>query len=144
MTLSVPQADLVDENTSGLDSEVWARILKRLDASDPQQDQDERRRDSRYPFPRLMYLTPVDENGRTAAGDPIIAAGKDLSEGGLGFYHPEPLPSRRMIASMQTGNGHWLAFVVELTRSHRISEGWYQSSGHFVEPAVSPSETVEI
>lgn len=144
MAPSMPQADLIDEKNCELDSEVWSRILERLDTGDPQRNQDERRRDSRYPFPRLMYLTPVGEDGSTAAGDPIIAAGKDLSEGGLGFYHPEPLPSRRMIASMQTGNGHWLAFVVELTRSHRIPEGWYQSSGHFVEPAVSPLKTAGI
>jgi hypothetical protein len=140
MTLPVPQATL-DEQTPGIDHEVWSQILERLSAADPRQNQDERRRDSRYPFPNLMYLTPISPHDHAPSGESIIAAGKDLSEGGLGFYHSTPLPSQRMIASMQMGNGHWLAFVVELTRSHRIPEGWFQSNGHFVEPAVSPLES---
>ncbi len=88
-----------------------------------------------------MYLTPVGEDGRTPDGEPVIAAGKDLSEGGLGFYHPTPLGSDRTIVSLQTSNGDWLAFVLAVTRSRPIPEGWYESSGRFVEPTVSPIES---
>jgi hypothetical protein len=141
MSLPMPQPELLDAPTGAIDPEAWTHLMKRLSDLSATDDQSERRRDDRYAFPCLMYLTPVGEDGRTPNGEPIIAAGKDLSEGGLGFYHPEPLPSQRMIASLQTTSGHWLAFVVELTRSHSISQGWYQSSGRFVEPVVSPMES---
>ena len=138
MTLPMPQPDLLEEPANKVDHEAWKYLVERLTDVPAGDDRSERRHDNRYAFPCMMYLNPVGEDGRTPNGPPIIAAGKDLSEGGLGFYHAEPLPSRRMIASLQTSSGHWLAFVVELTRTQSIPQGWYQSSGHFVEPAVSP------
>jgi len=141
MMLPTPQPDLFGEQTRGIDSEAWPQILEQLTAICPRKDQDERRRDNRYPFPCLMYLTPVGEDGSTPNGKSTLAAGKDLSEGGLGFYHPMPLPPGRMIVSLQMNDGHWLGFLVELSRSRPIPEGWYQSSGRFVEPAVSPMES---
>src|ERR1700690_3573037 len=58
----------------------------------------ERRQDRRYPYPRLVRLSPVERDGRTPCGPAMVVAGKTLSEGGFGFYHPKPLSHRRMIA----------------------------------------------
>ena len=44
----------------------------------------------------------------------IVVVGKDISERGLGFYHPEPLAHRRMVASLQTHTGHWIAFLIDI------------------------------
>ena len=52
----------------------------------------ERREESRYPYPYLIHLTPVDEDGQSAEGESIVAVGKHLSNRGLGFYHPKPTP----------------------------------------------------
>jgi hypothetical protein len=100
----------------------------------------ERRRQIRCAFPQPVYLTPVGEDGITPAGESIMAVGKDLSEGGLGFYHDIPLPSRRMVVSLQMGDGHWLAFVIELSRSRQIRQGWHESGGRFLESVPSPME----
>jgi hypothetical protein len=101
----------------------------------------ERRRQVRYPYPHPIYLHNVDENG-LAVGEPIVAAGKDLSESGLGFFHSEPLPNRRMIVSLQVGEGKWLAFLIETGRSQAIRKGWYESGGRFIQPSPSPMESV--
>jgi hypothetical protein len=106
-----------------------------------QDDSVERRRQVRYAFPHPVYLTPVGDDGSTPDGESIAAAGKDLSEGGLGFFHPAPLPTKRMIVSLQLGDGSWMAFVIELTRSRAIRQGWYETGGRFVEAVPSPMES---
>jgi len=65
----------------------------------------ERRREQRYPFPGLIYLTPVAAAGAPPRGESLVVVGKHISERGLGFYHPQPLPYRRMIASMRPAMG---------------------------------------
>ena len=98
----------------------------------------ERRRQLRYPFPHPIYLTAIGADGITAEGEPIVAVGKDLSETGLGFFHAAPLPSTRMIVSLQTDNKRWLAFIIEIIRSQSIRQGWHEAAGRFVQPVPSP------
>lgn len=98
----------------------------------------ERRRQVRYAFPQPVYLTALGADGITPEGEAMVAVGKDLSENGLGFYHPGPLPSRRMIVSLETGDGQWLAFVIEVHRCRPIRQGWYESGGRFLQPVPSP------
>ena len=64
----------------------------------------------RYPFPFLVHLTPVGEDGATPGGDSVVVVGKHISERGLGFYHPQPLPHRRMIVSLEGPRGDWFGF----------------------------------
>jgi hypothetical protein len=98
----------------------------------------ERRRQIRYPFPQPVYLTLLGENGLVAEGEAIVAAGKDISETGLAFFHATPLPAQQMIVSLEVSHGKWLAFVIQLTRSHAIRHGWYESGGRFVRPVAPP------
>ena len=49
-----------------------------------------------------VSMTPVGADGHTPEGEPVVAAGKHLSERGLGFFHQSPLPYRRMIVSLET------------------------------------------
>jgi hypothetical protein len=67
-----------------------------------------------------------------------VAAGKDLSETGIAFFHAAPLPSRQMIVSLQVAHGQWMAFVIEMTRNHAIRHDWYESGGRFVRPVTPP------
>ena len=56
----------------------------------------ERRFAQRFPYPRLVYLTPLAADGITPAEESIVVVGKDLSEGGLGFYYQhQALPYRQ-------------------------------------------------
>ena len=117
------------------------RSFELLTDAYPREKMLERRRDARYPFPFPVYLTPVGEDGAALVDESIVAAGKDLSEGGLGFYHSEPLRSQRLIVSVERSDGHWLGLLLDLTRSRSILDGWYESSGRFVESVRSPLES---
>jgi len=99
----------------------------------------DRRGERRYPYPYLVRLTPVAEDGVTPEGDSVVVVGKHLSERGVGFYHSEPLAHRRMIASLETQSGGWLSLLIDLnwcrfTGHHR----WYESGGRFLETVETP------
>lgn len=92
----------------------------------------DRRRDRRYPYPHLVRLLPVAADGITPAGPDFVVVGKHLSERGLGFYHVEPLPYRRMIATLESG-GERLSLLVDLNWCRFTGQGWYESGGRFLE-----------
>ena len=96
-------------------------------------DQEERRHCKRHPFPYLIRLFPVGEDGVTIIGEPTVVVGKQLSTNGLDFYHREPLAFRHAVASLQTRSGQWLSFLVELTWCRFTEFGWYDNGGRFLE-----------
>jgi hypothetical protein len=98
----------------------------------------ERRKENRYPFPFLMHLTPIDADGEPSAGETVVVVGRHLSERGLGFYHPKPLPYRRMIVSLESPNGQWLGFLIDLNWCRFTKQGWYESGGRFLRAVPSP------
>ncbi len=118
------------------DDEIRAQVWGLLSAAYHQGRLPERRCHTRYPFPCLIHLTPVDADG--AAEETVVVVGRDLSESGLGFYHHEPLPYRRVIASLEAPNGRWFAFLMDLTWCRFTKGGWYESGGRFIEAALSP------
>jgi hypothetical protein len=136
----VPQHPLPAMSKNPVDDEVRVQVWGLLTALYPRNDLMERRRDNRYPFPCLLYLTPVAEDGLTPEGETVVVVGKHLSECGLGFYHREPLPHRRMIASLESGRGQWFAFLMDLSWCRFTKGGWYESGGRFVQTTLSPME----
>ena len=100
----------------------------------------ERRREHRYPFPYLIHLTPVAADGITPEGESLVVVGKHISRLGLGFYHPQPLPHRRMIASIQAGNGSWMGFLIDINWCRFTKQRWYESGGRFLQSVFSPIE----
>jgi hypothetical protein len=92
----------------------------------------ERRRDRRFPYPHLIYLTPLADDGQTLAGNPLVAVGKQLSETGLGFFHDSPLPHRRMVVSLEAGDGRSISLAIDLTWCRFTRFGWYESGGRFL------------
>jgi hypothetical protein len=98
----------------------------------------ERRRELRYPFPYLIHLTPVGDDGESPCGESVVVVGKHLSERGLGFYHPKPLPYRRMIATLESSNGVRLGFIIDLSWCRFTKHGWYESGGRFLQSVLSP------
>jgi hypothetical protein len=92
----------------------------------------DRRRERRFPFPHLVHLTPLADDGRTPGGPVIVAVGRELSEGGFGFFHPSPLPYRQMIASLEAVDRRWFSFVIDLTWCRFMRHGWYESGGRFL------------
>lgn len=95
----------------------------------------ERRRDQRHPYPYPIYLTPVRGDGETPAGESLIVVGKHLSERGVDFYCHEPLPYRRMIASLECGGESWIGLLLDLTWCRFTRFGWYDNGGRFLRVA---------
>jgi hypothetical protein len=118
----------------GIRNQVWGL----LGSLYPESERVERRKDARYPYPYLVYLTPVAEDGATPDGESIVVVGKHLCEHGFGFYHPKPLPYRRMIATLETGGGLRLAFLMDLNWCRFTHRGWYESGGRFLQVVPSP------
>jgi len=100
----------------------------------------ERRFEQRFPYPHLLYLTPVDEEGLRPLGQRIVVVGKDLSESGLSFFHQQPLADRRMIASLESRGLEWVSFLVDLSWCRFTRQGWYFSGGRFLETRPTPFE----
>jgi hypothetical protein len=140
MQLPTPQVDFFSERSVVADDEVRAQVWGLLTALYPRNDLLERRSDNRYPFPCLVRLTPVGRDGLTPEGEPVVVVGKHLSEHGFGFYHQEPLPYRRMIASLEDNKGHWFGFLIDLNWCRFTKDGWYESGGRFLQAVLPPKE----
>lgn len=98
----------------------------------------ERRAEQRHPFPRLCLLTPVASDG-LPIGQPMTAAGKHISETGLSFFHPQPLPYRWVVVSLPRSDGRWIDLVLNLDWCRFTRQGWYESGGRFVRCAPKPT-----
>ena len=98
----------------------------------------ERRFEQRFPYPQLLYLTPLAEDGVHPSGESIVVVGKHLSESGLSFFHKQPLPHRQMIASLEDRGRRWVGFVIDITWCRFTQHGWYDSGGQFLETTPSP------
>ncbi len=124
-----------------LADDLRGKVWSALGAMRPRPGRLQRRSRRRYPYPYLVYLTPVADDGVTPQGESVVVVGKHLSEGGLGFYHPEPLPHRRMIASLETTGGKWIDLLIDISWCRFTREGWYESGGRFLQAAPTPEES---
>jgi hypothetical protein len=122
------------------DDDIRARVCELLMAHQQPGYWQERRRDKRYDYPHLVRLSAVAGDGRSPYGPAIVVAAKTLSEGGFGFYHPEPISARRMHASFHAGDGRWVGFIIDLPWCRFTAAGWYESGARFLEavPGVRP------
>ena len=123
-----------------LDDDVRAQVWGLLSAIYHRCELPERRRETRYPFPCLIHLTPLGAGGAAEKAATVVVVGRHLSEHGLGFYHRDPLPYRRVIASLETPNGQWFAFLLDLNWCRFTKGGWYESGGRLLETVLSPLE----
>jgi hypothetical protein len=114
------------------------RVLSLLGMCQPGTSRIERRNEERYPYPKLIYLTPLKQDDLAQAPIKLVVTGKHLSESGLGFYHQTPLPYRRVIASFEQPDGNWLGLIMDITWCRFTKEGWYESGGRFIELVESP------
>jgi hypothetical protein len=137
---SNPQIDLLPDQ-GVKDDDVRTLVWSLLGTLYPKVSVMERRRDTRYPFPVLVHLTPVNDDGLTPRDENVVVVGKHISERGLSFFHPKPLPYRRMIVSLEGPRGGWFGFLIDLTWCRFTKQGWYESGGRFLDTVTSPLET---
>jgi hypothetical protein len=136
----VPQTDRDDRRPAIDENRVHEQVRALLAGLEPGAGRGERRSDRRYPYPYLVYLTPVGKEHLTPKGESVVVVGKHLSEHGLGFYHTQPLPFRRVIATLETAVGARIGFLMDLTWCRFTREGWYESGGRFLGLVPSPIE----
>jgi hypothetical protein len=98
----------------------------------------DRRLEKRQPYPKLVRLTPVLGADSTPAADPITVVGMEISAGGIGFYHQQPIPYRRAILELNDASGNRVSLLVRLDWCRFTCEGWYVSGGRFLEVVVPP------
>jgi hypothetical protein len=92
----------------------------------------ERRREQRFPLPKLIQLRPVGPDGVTPLEDVVVVAGKHISEDGLSFFHPAPLAHRLVSARMEKPDGSCAEFLLDVDWCRFTQFGWYESGGKFV------------
>ena len=133
-TSRIPHSDKSDIATAGpATCAVVRQLLKHMY---PQEVGIEKRKTQRFPYPFLLQITPVDEDGTTPLDEPMTVVGKGLSERGIGFFHRDPLPYRRVKASVEDMTGQTIAVLVDLTWCCFTKQGWYESGGRFLHVAV--------
>jgi hypothetical protein len=132
-------AECLTEVGSPSDEQVRLQIWGILAGLFPTGAVSERRFAQRFPYPNLIYLTPVGEDGISPAGTSVVVVGKHLSELGVGFYYQnQVLPHRRMIASLEMPDAHWAGFLMDITWCRFTRHGWYDSGGRFLQAVPSP------
>jgi hypothetical protein len=93
----------------------------------------EPRHNMRYPYPFLFGLVPVGKDGVTPLPESITVVGKNVSNHGIGFYHREPIPHRRVIIALGNAPDNRLTVLTELLWCRFTRQGWYDSGGRFLE-----------
>ncbi len=125
------------------ESLIVSQVRQVLSNPFPERALSNRRREKRHPYPYPIYLTPVARDGKTPEGKTLVVVGKHLSEHGLDFYHREPLPYRRVIASLACGSGAWVGLLMDLSWCRFCRHGWYDNGGRFLQAVTSPLEDPE-
>ena len=120
---------------------IFDSIQAALDAVDAAPRCVERRRESRYPYPYPIHLTPYAASGKPDVESTFVVIGKHLAPHGIDFYCRQPLSHRRVIASLDGREG-WIGLVVELAWCRFNRHGWYDNGGRFI--SVVPSPLLEL
>jgi hypothetical protein len=134
--IAMPAASTGESNENSMRAQLWSLLAGMY----PDGGLPERRRQERFPYPRLVHLNPVAADGQTPLGGGLVVAGKHLSERGLGFYHPTPLPYRWVVASLEKGPDEWLSLLLDVSWCRFSRRGWYESGGRFLRTVVWPRE----
>ena len=138
-----PQLDLLPESGDLPEDDIRTQVWALLTTLYPKNGLTERRRHARYPFPYLVHLTPLDDQGNAKPDGSLAVIGKHLSEKGLSFYHSQPIPHRRMIVSIETRDQQWISFMIDLSWCRFTRQGWYESGGRFLESVEPPISSFE-
>ena len=93
----------------------------------------DRRAQERTAYTRLFPLTPVNNaEEMIACGETIQAAGKNLSPGGIGFFHQEAIPSRYVVISLQQSQDTFSQYLVKISWCRFLHTDWYDSGGQII------------
>ena len=96
----------------------------------------DRRDEHRQTIACMFELTPVNLDDLSPLSDPITVIGKDISPGGLHFYHQQTMPYQHVLVSPVAPTAIELAdspkILLKLRWCRFLRPGWYDSGGQFV------------
>jgi hypothetical protein len=145
-----PSRLLIDGPPSSIELEVRDQIWALLSLVQPRHSIIERRAQERYPFPRMIVLAPLEPDTERPLEPAFTGVGRQLSEGGIGFFHAAPLNERRVAVTLEPGSKHARSFLVDLSWCRFTKFGWYEGGGRFLKhlvdftpPALSRRPTTE-
>lgn len=98
----------------------------------------DQRRSTRYPYPCAIDLWPV-ENG-IPLDQRIVVIGKNISLGGIAFFHHQPIPHRHVVLGLTQESKTWLYLLAEVNWCRFLRDGWYDGGGRFLKPTSDPRE----
>ena len=124
------------------DNSIIYSIQSALSAVEPAPRLIERRRESRYPYPYPVHLTPYGKDREPDVDRTFVVIGKHLASHGIDFYCRQPIADRRLIVSLDCGSEGWVGLVLELGWCRFNRHGWYDNGGRFI--AVVPSPLLEL
>jgi hypothetical protein len=136
LTAALRPSEADDRGTPTLEDGLCGRMRTFLRALSQSSHLLERRYERRYPYPRLIRIFPARGLGYSPAGQPLVAVGKHVSEGGIGFFHSTLLPYRRVIVELDGCNAEPLAILTDLTWCRFGKYGWYENGGRFLQLVV--------
>lgn len=90
------------------------------------------RRYHRVPYPHPLVLQAVNSSGTDPLEEPRVARGRDLSAGGLSFFHQRPQPSRHFAVQFVDQNADDAAILMRVGWCRFTRVGHYQSGGQFL------------
>jgi len=123
----------------GQEDPIAAALEQALSATHIIRRGTERRREQRFPYPHPIHLTPIDAPRRGPV-ESLVVIGKQISLHGIDFYHNEPIPHGRVIASLDAGERGWIGLLLELAWCRFSRHGWYDNGGRFLAVVDSPLE----
>ena len=99
----------------------------------------ERRAHVRHPYAKLMSLIPVNKATLETVGESISVVSKEISAGGIGFFHHEVIPYRFALVPVELEGLNTKTWLLIRMRWCRFLEpGWYESGGQFVKTIIDP------
>lgn len=119
---------------------MQAQVRRLLAGAHPYFGPPRRRMQQRHPYPQLIRVTPLDDRGH-ATEEGFVCCGRDLSERGVGFFHPQPVASRRVVLTFSHGLKQSVSILADLDWCRFTRHGWYESGGRLLQVVETPSST---
>lgn len=90
------------------------------------------RRYHRMPYRQPLLLVAIDPHSGATVEGPWVARGRDLSQGGLSYFHRNPQPFRQVAVQFVDQLEAPAALLLRVGWCRFTREGHYQSGGQFV------------
>lgn len=133
--MSLSPRSLIEKNDCLVNDHI-SRLLESL--AIPCNVGRDRRGRQRFPFPKLIHVTPISPTGLLLEDETIVVVGKSISRDGIGFFHQQPFAHRRAVVLLPTSPDQWLGIVTDVSWCRFTRYGWYESGGHFLEVVEVP------